>query len=422
MIKGVYDTKQQWFKEAKFGLFIHWGLYAQLAGEWKGKKTPHIAEWIMHTFDIPVEEYEKLANEFNPVNFNAEILVKKAKEWGMKYIVFTSKHHDGFAMYHSECSSYNIVEATPYKKDILKALKDACDKYDMKLGLYYSQAQDWHDPNGLENLKDNSHKDYQYYLDTKVKPQLTEILTNYGDIALIWFDTPMESTEEQSRSLANLVKSIQPNCIVSGRIGNELGEYMTTADNFIPRLPYPGDWEVPVTLNNTWGYNKEDHNWKSPEEVIKTLLKVTSRGGNYLINIGPDGLGNVPAESMDVLDKIGAYVVQNAEGIFGTQRMDFYAYEIAWAELTQKSHKLYIHVFQPKKIIELMNVGNQIKRAYILSDKRELKAKALKACEGNSMIEVFLPEDMYEKNYYCVCLELEEERPIFEALEGTSFE
>lgn len=411
------DTKQQWFKNAKFGLFIHWGLYAIPGGEYKGRKTERIAEWIMNFLDIPVEEYELLADGFNPFKFDADMIARKAKEWGMKYIVFTSKHHDGFAMYHSKVNKYNIVDATPSGRDVLKELQLACEKYGLKLGLYYSQAQDWHDPNGLRALKDNSQKDYQYYLDHKAKPQLTEILTNYGDIALIWFDTPMESTPEQSHSLAELVKSIQPDCIVSGRIGNGIGEYMTTADNFIPRLPYPGDWEVPATLNNTWGFNKFDKEWKSPEEVIKTLLKVTSRGGNYLLNIGPDGEGDVPQESIAVLDQVGSYVTKNAEGIMGTQRMDFYAYEMEWAELTQKPYHLYVHVFQPKKIIELLNVASKVKRAWVLESGLELEAHTLKACEGNSMVEVFLPEEIHERSFYCICLELEEENPIFQPID-----
>ncbi|WP_395027400.1 alpha-L-fucosidase, partial [Robinsoniella sp.] len=394
------DTKQQWFKDAKFGLFIHWGLYAVLAGEYEGKKTDRIAEWIMNHLDIPVSEYEKLAKQFNPVNFNAEEIVKKAKSWGMKYIVFTSKHHEGFAMYDSKCSDYNIVKATPYKKDILRELKDACDKYDMKLGLYYSQAQDWHDPNGLMYLKDNSHKDYQHYLDTKVKPQLTEILTGYGDIALIWFDTPMETTPEQSKSLVDLVKSIQPNCIVSGRIGNELGEYMTTGDNFIPRLPYEGDWELPATLNDTWGFNKDDHNWKNPDDIIRLLLKVTSRGGNYLLNIGPDATGHVPDESIAILDEVGKYVQDNADSIFETRRVDFYAYELEWAQFTQKDYKLFVHVLEPRRRIELLNVGNKVKSAYLVRDGRELEYDCSVTCEGAGMIEVEVPEELWEEKNY----------------------
>ena len=415
-VEIMKDTKQQWFKDAKFGLFIHWGLYAVLEGEYKGQKTDRIAEWIMNFLDIPVEEYEKIADKFNPVKFDADYIVRKAKEWGMKYVVFTAKHHEGFAMYDSACSDYNVVKGTPYGKDILRQLKDACDKYGLKLGLYYSQAQDWHDPNGLMHHKDNSKKDYQSYLDNKVKPQLTEILTQYGDIALIWFDTPMETTPEQSQSLADLVKSIQPNCIVSGRIGNGIGEYMTTGDNFIPRLPYEGDWELPATVNDTWGFNKADTNWKSADTIIRLLLKITSRGGNYLLNVGPDALGVVPEDCIAVLDEVGKYVRENEEAIMGTKRLDYYAYELEWAELTQRDHKLYVHVMQPRIRVELQNVGNKVKRAYLLRDGRELHVDESFTCEGPKMIEVDLPEDMFEEKNYCVCLEMEEANPIFEPI------
>lgn len=248
-------------------------------------------------------------------------------------------------------------------KDILKQLATACKNNDMKLGLYYSQAQDWYDPNGLSFGKDNSEKDYQYYLDNKVKPQLKEILTNYGDIALIWFDTPMESTKEQSQSLFDLVKSIQPNCIVSGRIGNKLGEYMTTSDNFIPRFPYDGDWEIPATLNDTWGFNKNDNNWKKHDDIIRILLKVISRGGNYLLNIGPDSLGNIPKGSIEVLDKVGKYVKENEDAIFGSKVLDIYPYELEWAQFTQKDYKLFVHLLSPKVYIELPNIKNRVKKS-----------------------------------------------------------
>lgn len=412
------DTKQQWFKDAKFGLFIHWGLYSILAGEYKGKKTDRIAEWIMNHHNIPVAEYEQLAKQFNPVDFDTEAIVKKAKEWGMRYIVFTSKHHEGFAMYHSKCSKYNVVDATPFGRDILRELQLACEKYGMKLGLYYSQAQDWHDPDGFMYGKDNSSKNYQAYLDRKCLPQLRELLTEYGEISLIWFDTPMGTTIEQSQSIIDLVKSIQPNCIISGRIGNHMGEYMTTGDNFIPRLPYEGDWELPATLNDTWGFNKEDHNWKKPDDIIRLLLKINSRGGNYLLNIGPDALGRVPEGSIEVLDQVGKYVKENADAIFDTKRVDIYAYELEWAQFTRKDYKLYVHMLQPKVRIELLNVGNQVKKAYLLKDKTELAYTLMTTCEGDSIIEVELPERMQGEKNYCVCIELEEEEPIFETIKG----
>ncbi|MDO5134477.1 MAG: alpha-L-fucosidase [Eubacteriales bacterium] len=411
------DTKQQWFKDAKFGLFIHWGLYALLAGEYKGKKTDHIAEWIMNYLNIPVEEYEKLAEKFDPINFDADALVKQAKEWGMKYIVFTSKHHEGFAMYHSQCSPYNVVDATPCKRDILKELQLACEKYGMKLGLYYSQAQDWHDPDGYVAKKDNHKKNYRAYLDRKCLPQLRELLTNYGKIALIWFDTPLDTTAEESVEMAKLVKELQPECIISGRIGNGLGEYMTTGDNFIPRLPFEGDWEVPATLNDTWGFNKDDHNWKDAHEIIRLLVKINSRGGNYLLNIGPDGTGAVPKESIDILSSVGAYVKTNEEAIFGTKRMPVNPYELTWGELTCKEHHLYAHVFCKVPRVEILNIENRVKRAYLLETGQELEVISGRTCEGDGFIDIELPKEYKDKTYYCIGMELEEEMPVFHSIQ-----
>lgn len=413
----VYDTKQQWFKEAKFGLFIHWGLYAILAGEYKGQKTDHIAEWIMNHLNIPVEEYRELAKSFNPQNFDADEIVRRAKEdWGMKYLTFTSKHHDGFAMFKSESNPYNSVDAAPCHRDFVKELADACHKYDMKLCLYYSQAQDWDDSDGFMHTKDNSHKNFQKYLDEKCKPQLREILTKYGEIGMLWFDTPMGITEAQTQELIDLVKSIQPNCIISGRAGNHMGDYMTTGDNFIPRLPFEGDWEVPATLNDTWGFNKDDHNWKSAEDIIRLLVKINSRGGNYLLNIGPDSDGKVPQESIDILNEVGKYVKENADAIYGTRHAGIYPYELEWAQFTVKDYKLFVHVLQPRIRLELLNIGNQVKRAYVLRDGRELEFFVRKTCEGDGHIEVELPEEMRGQKDYAVCLELEEKDVIFEEI------
>jgi len=414
----MYDTKQQWYKDAKYGLFIHWGLYSLLAGEYKGKRTDRIAEWIMNYLDIPVEEYEELAKQFDPTEFDADAIVRRAKDWGMKYIVFTSKHHEGFAMWDSKCSPYNVVKATPYGKDILRQLRDACDKYGMKLGLYYSQAQDWHDPDGFMYKKDNSHKNYQAYLDRICYPQLHELMTEYGEIALLWFDTPMDTTPEQAREMVRIVKSHQPNCIISGRIGSGLGEYMTTGDNFIPRLPFDGDWEVPATINGTWGYNKYDTDWKDPKDIIQLLVKIVSRGGNYLLNVGPRGDGSIPEESIRVLDTVGQYLKENGEAIYGAKRMGIYPYEVDWGLLTRKDYKLYLHVFKPRVRLELLNIANTITGAYLVADGRKLPFDAAIACEGNSIIEVEIPEDYHRRSYYTVCLELGEAEPIFEPIGG----
>jgi alpha-L-fucosidase len=392
-------------------------LYSVLAGEYKGQKTDNIAEWIMNDLNIPVEEYEKLAAQFNPVQFNAKEIVKKAKEWGMKYIVFTSKHHDGFAMYHSACSPYNIVDASPFKRDVLKELQLACKEYDMRLGLYYSQAQDWHDPDGYMARKDNSKKNFRSYLERKCIPQLKELLTGYGDIALLWFDTPMDTTLEQSKSLVSLVKSLQPNCIVSGRIGNNLGEYMTTGDNFIPSLPYNGDWEVPATLNDTWGFNKDDHNWKSSDEIIRLLVTINSRGGNYLLNIGPDSSGAVPPESIRILDETGRYVTQNKDAVFGARMLPHYPYELDWAVFTGKPHYLFVHILKPTTPrITLPNIGNKVKELTLLSTGEKLEFELTNNCEGDSVILITLPPALRKSKNYCLALNTEEENPIFEEL------
>ncbi|HIR14159.1 MAG TPA: alpha-L-fucosidase [Candidatus Choladousia intestinavium] len=409
-------TKDNWFTQAKFGLFIHWGLYSLLAGEYKGRKTDRIAEWIMNDLDIPVEEYETLAEKFFPESFDADWIVRKAKSWGMKYLVFTAKHHEGFAMYRSKCSAYNVVDATPWGRDILKELQLACERHGMRLGLYYSQAQDWHDPNGFVYRKSNEGKDFQKYLDELVKPQLRELLTGYGKISLIWFDTPMDMTLSQSRELVELVKSLQPDCLISGRIGNGLGDYATMGDNFIPRLPYPGMWEVPATLNDTWGYNQYDTNWKNPEDILRLLIKIISRGGNYLLNVGPRGDGSIPEESIKILDRAGQYVSENAEAIFDTERLPMYPYEAEGIEFTGRSHRLYVHVLKPRPRVDLLNIANKVKGAYLVSTGQPLVSRYMKACEGNSIVEVDLPEELRTVSGYCVALELEEENVIFEEI------
>lgn len=418
------DTKQQWYKDAKYGLFIHWGLYSILAGEWKDPKTgevtktDRIAEWIENNLNIDKEDYRKLKDEFHPDKFDADMFVKRAKEqWGVKYIVLTSKHHEGFAMYDSKVSDFNVVKAAG--RDILRELSDACKKYDMTMGIYYSQAQDWDDDNAYKKDYEDKNEwkpEFRTYFDEKCKPQLKELLENYDNISLIWFDTPMGMTADEAQELRDWVKGIKPDCIISGRIGHQKGDYMTTGDNFIPRLPYDGDWEVPATVNDTWGYNKYDTNWKNPDDILNLLLKIVGRGGNYLLNVGPMADGTVPEACVEVMNEVGKYVTENAEAIYGTKNVGIYPYEIPSIEFTKRPHKLYVHVLAPRYRVELLNIGNQLKGAYVVSTGEKLPCRALKCCEGNSMIEVELPEELQGAKNYCVCLELEEEEPIFEAI------
>ena len=412
------DHRMGWWREAKFGLFIHWGLFALLAGEYQGKRTDNIAEWIMHDLHIPVGEYEKLARDFDPRHFDADGIVRMARDAGMKYIVFTAKHHEGFAMFHSAASGYNAVNATPWGRDPARELREACDKYGLTLCFYYSQAQDWHHPDGIEENVPDAHKDFRKYLDEKCIPQIKELLTNYGEIGLIWFDTPMSMTMQQSEELRALVRRLQPNCLISGRIGNGLGDYMTTGDNFIPLLAYSGDFEVPATINDTWGFSRCDHRWKSPEKLLRNLVKVVSRGGNFLLNIGPDAMGVVPEESVKVLSILGDFLKNNGESIYGTQPVPTYPYDIDWGYFTSRPGKLYIHVFEDLPDVYLLNMANKPRRAYLLADGRELELRERVTCEGDHSWRILWPGEKPQAIDTVVCVEIEEDQIAFEPIKG----
>jgi len=405
------DAKMKWFRDAKFGLFIHWGLYAIPAGEWKGQPIAGIGEWIMNRAKIPVKEYELLAKDFNPVKFDAEAWVKMAQDAGMKYIVITSKHHDGFAMYHSLVSKYNVYDATPFHRDPLKELALACARHNIKFGFYYSQAQDWHEPNGAGNTWDfgpDDKKDYDQYLREKAEPQVKEILTNYGPVCLIWFDTPRMMTKERGMRFADIVHQLQPATLIDGRLGPESqGDYRSMGDNAIPNQVVAGDWEVPATLNHTWGFKKDDTDWKSPEDLTFKLVDITSKGGNYLLNVGPTAEGVIPQASQDNLRAVGRWLKVNGEAIYGAGPTPFGdelgtpdnsrqdkngrpAFNIAtdW-RCTTKPGKLYITLFKwPTGAFEVSKVSGKVKKAYLLADTSK---KSLKVSQSADKVSVTLP-------------------------------
>ncbi|MBP1587687.1 MAG: alpha-L-fucosidase [Clostridia bacterium] len=316
-------NSKEWFKDAKYGMMIHWGLYSLLAGEWQGRRMGSlIGEWAQQYFRIPLSEYTKLAGAFDPVYFDAEEWVRLAANAGMKYVVFTSKHHDGFAMFKSEVCGYNVCDATPFKRDVVEELAFACKKYGLRLGLYYSQDLDWAHPHGggytagktwcgseayLVNnwdFPDDAHKDYSICFEEKIKPQVKEILTKYGDLCLIWFDVPVTINPDQTDELFRLVKSYQPDCLINSRIGNGYGDYVSAEDNEIPQDAKEGMlFETPCTINDTWGYKSYDNNWKTPEEIRRLRHHLNERGMNYLLNVGPDYLGRIPGPSAEVLLK-----------------------------------------------------------------------------------------------------------------------
>jgi alpha-L-fucosidase len=347
---------------------------------------------------VPVAEYEKLASRFNPVQFDADAWVKLARDAGMKYIVITSKHHDGFAMFKSSASRYNIVDATPFKRDILKELADACARGGIRLGFYYSQSQDWHERNGAGNDWDfgpDDKKDYDQYLRGKAEPQVKELLTNYGKVALIWFDTPRMMTGDRAQRFANIVRSTQPDTLIDGRLGTE-GDYRSTGDNVIPSEVSGEAWEVPATINHTWGFRRDDTDWKSPGQIAFKLVDIVSKGGNYLLNVGPTAEGVIPQESQNVLRTVGRWLQANGEAVYGAGptpfgdemgepsakgakdvRGDLLVYQQTQWRLTTRPGKLYITFFdEPRAPFAIPAMKNAITRAYRLADKVPVPMKA----------------------------------------------
>lgn len=394
--KGSQADKQQppapadmqWWTDAKFGMFIHWGPYALFEGEWNGRQLPvgENAEWIMQKMEIPVEEYRKRAATFNPVKFNAEEWVELANHAGMKYLVITAKHHDGFAMYDSEASDYNIVDYTPFDRDPMKELSAACADKDIRFCFYYSHREDWDHPYAYGNYWDyktsqqdgfnyDPNKPFTTYLEEKAKPQLRELLTNYGPIGLLWFDRGMY-TREQGLEFVRLARELQPQCLINGRVGNYnlelIGDYQNLSDNGMPPGGVEEYWETPQTLNETWGYSKFDTLWKSHEEVIHRMVEIVSKGGNYLLNIGPKGDGAIPQASIDILRRVGDWMQVNSESIYGTTASPFQPQP--WGFVTVKGQTLYLHVLDwpADGKLRLEGLQNPVRTVSLLTDRSAL--------------------------------------------------
>ena len=404
------EKKLQWFREARFGMMIHWGLYSVPAGEWKGRPIEGLGEWIMNHAKIPVAEYEQLAKQFDPEKFDAEEIVRLAKNAGMKYIVITAKHHDGFAMYHSTVSEYNIFDATPFKRDPMKELAVAAQKAGIKLCFYYSQTQDWHEPDAVGNdwdFPDDKKKDFDKYLKEKVEPQVKELLTNYGPIGLIWFDTPRNITKEQSQELVNLVHRLQPDCLVSGRVGHGLGDYDSAGDNQISVGQVKRIWETPVTMNDTWGFKKDDVNWKPTSVLIKQLVMVGSRGGNYLLNVGPTSEGVIPQPSVERLTQVGEWLKANSEAVYGADPSPI-AYDLPWGIITTKPGKVYLHVFNwPQKHLTLYGLKSDVENAYFLANKKKVKlSQSNDSSADHYALMLQLPTEAPDKNDSVIVLDV----------------
>lgn len=379
--KESTEARMKWWHDARFGMFIHWGVYSVPAGKYKGVEVPGIGEWIMDKAKIPVKEYEAFAREFNPVKFDAAEWVRIAKDAGMKYIVITSKHHDGFAIWDSKVSDYDIVDYAPYGKDVIKMLADECEKQGITLCFYHS-IMDWHHP-------DANAENWVKYREKYLKPQLKELLTGYGKLGILWFDGEWikEWTEDQGKDLYNFVRNLQPDILVNNRVGKgRQGMQGMSKDN-----TYAGDfgtpeqeilstasvfpWESCMTMNNTWGFKTSDTNWKSSETLVKNLADIVSKGGNFLLNVGPTSEGLIPSPSIERLKEMGDWTKINAEAIYGVKQL--------------KNYK------EGDDIRYSMSADGKIINAFIFNwPKKELNIKQIKPVENSRIHLIGLEADL----------------------------
>lgn len=381
--KTATSDKMDWWKKARFGMFIHWGVYAVPAGVRNGKNVDGLGEWIMQDAHIPREEYAGFAKQFNPDKYDPEAWVRMAQEAGMKYIVITSKHHDGFAMFDTKASDWSIMKAAPYGKDLLKPLAEACRRHGIKLGLYYSQANDWYNPGGAAAFGqwDSTQRgSMDEYIDKVAVPQVREILSKYGDIAELWWDVPTGMTHERAAKLDAVVKELQPDIITNDRLGADFKGDITTPEQYIPATGIKDrNWETCMTMNDTWGYKSTDHNWKSSTELIRNLVDIASKGGNYLLNVGPDASGVFPAPIQERLKDIGTWMKINGEAIYGTSASPFK--KLPWGRCTQRTNDkgttLFLHVFQwpANGVLEVPGLKSTVTSAQMLATGKKLTCR-----------------------------------------------
>lgn len=402
------DARMKWWREAKFGMFIHWGVYAVPAGTYKGRRIGGIGEWIMYSAKIPVAEYRAFAREFNPVRYDPAAWAALARRAGMRYIVITSKHHDGFALFPSAVTDWDVADATPYGKDLLGPLAEAARKEGLRFGLYYSQAQDWTHPGGAKmNMKDGegwdeAHKgSFDEYLRKIAVPQTREILERYRP-DILWWDTPCLMTRERAKPLHDLL-TLRPGIVTNNRLGGGFPGDTETPEQHIPATGYKDrDWETCMTMNDTWGFKSYDQNWKSVQTLIRNLVDIVSKGGNYLLNVGPTAEGEIPAPSVERLEGVGKWMAAHGEAIYGASASPF-ARQLPWGRCTRKEGKLFFHVFSwPPDGVLRIPLRNRVKRAALLTGGAVLQVSA-----GEEGIAVKLPPEPPDPVASVVALEIE---------------
>lgn len=390
----------QLFDQGNYAMFIHWGLYSSLANKVDGKTYYGIGEWIMNPrmANIPPAKYKELAKDFNPVKFDAKAIAQLAKDAGMKYVIITSKHHDGFAMYDSKSSDFNIVDATPFSRDPMKDLSAACKEIGIGFGFYYSHNQDWTFPgggNGPTVDADGNAADFDDYFKNKCLPQVEEITTEYGDIELVWFDTPGNMPKHYVEELIGVVRKNQPDAMVSGRAGHGLGDYQSLGDMEVPNENVEGLWEAVDTTNDSWAYAWYDENWKAPKEILHRVVSCVARGGTYMLNIGPRDDGSVPQRAADALRESGKWIQRYPQVVYDAGPSPW-KHALPWGDVCVQGNKLLLSVFEWPATGELWIPGlkSEVKSATLLGSK---EAGALKFTKEGNWLKLTLPYKAPEK-------------------------